>query len=481
MSDHVIGSRSRAAPFGALLPLVMGAAVFVLLLLLGGRLLNDPDSYWHIVVGRWILENGAFPRADTFSHTMAGAPWIAKEWLSQVLYAQAYAAGAWGGVVLLAAIAVGSAFFLLSRFVAERMTPAPALILALAALTLTAPHLSARPHVLALPLMVCWIGGLVRALDRGSRPSLWLLPVMTLWANLHGGFTLGLAMVGPIALEAVWNAAPAARRAVLSRWAGFGLLALLAACATPYGPESILVTYRILGLGEALAIISEWRPHDFSRLAAFEVCLLLAIGFALQRGLTLPPLRILIVLGLLHLALAHDRNAEIFGLLAPLVVAAPLARQLDAAETARSDAAAGLPPWKAGLAAILLVPTGAAFIATRALSPAPGITPAAAVEAVKRLNAGPLFNDYDFGGYLLWSGVAPFIDGRTELYGGTFVARHHRAVMLANLPDFLAMLDTHRIGATLLPPSVPAVALLDRLPDWQRAHTDAVAVVHVRR
>lgn len=474
MSEQVIGSRTL--PCGGLMPLAAGSGVFLLLLWLGPRLLNDPDTYWHIVLGRWIVENGAFPHADPFSHTMIGAPWIAKEWLSQLLYAQAYAAGGWGGVVLLAAAAVALALYLLMRFLAETLDATPALILALAALVLTAPHLSARPHVLALPFLVGWIGGLMRALDRGGPPSLWLLPVMTLWANLHGGFTLGLAMLCPIALEALWTAVD--RRAALLRWTGFGAAALIAACVTPYGPESILVTFRILGLGDALSIVGEWRPPDFSRLAAFEICLLLAGGLVLYRGVTLPPLRILIVLGLLHLALAHDRNAEIFGLLVPLVVAAPLARQCPAVAAAP---AYGPSPWMCGLAALLLLALGAAFVSTRALSPSARITPAAAVEVVKRLNAGPLLNDYDFGGYLLWSGVAPFVDGRTELYGGAFVARHHRAVMLENLPDFLALLDQHRIGATLLPPSVPAVALLDRLPDWRRAHTDTIAVVHVRR
>ena len=59
--------------------------------------------------------------------------------------------------------------------------------------------------------------------------------------------------------------------------------------------------------------------------------------------------------------------------------------------------------------------------------------------------------------------------------------RHDRALNLQNLPDFLRLLDEYRVGATLLMPSTPAVALLDRLPDWQRVYADDIAVVHVRR
>jgi hypothetical protein len=43
------------------------------------------------------------------------------------------------------------------------------------------------------------------------------------------------------------------------------------------------------------------------------------------------------------------------------------------------------------------------------------------------------------------------------------------------------MLDEYRIGTTLLAPATPAVALLDRLPDWHRVYADEVAVVHTRR
>jgi hypothetical protein len=76
--------------------------------------------------------------------------------------------------------------------------------------------------------------------------------------------------------------------------------------------------------------------------------------------------------------------------------------------------------------------------------------------------------------------VPPFIDGRTELYGGDFMLRHYRAVTLADLRDFLRLLDEYRIGATLLAPRTPAVALLDRLPGWKRVYADDIAVVHQR-
>lgn len=459
------------------MPWLVAAGTYLLLLVLSARLLADPDIYWHVAAGRWIVEHGSFPHADPFSATFSGSPWIAKEWLSQLLLLGAYHAVGWNGVAILTAAAIAAAFGLLAVALLEKLDPVAALCFVLAAIVLAAPHLVARPHALALPVMMLWSAGLVRALDARSAPSFWLLPLMTLWANLHGGFTFGLLLVGACALEALLVAEAADRKAVAWHWIRFGMLAVLAACVTPYGVESILMTQRILGLGEALGLIAEWQPQDFAKFGPFELCLLGAVGLVLYRGLTLPPVRILVVLGLLHMALAHVRNAELLALVAPLFLAKPLRDQLWPEQ--REVGAHLSRMLLASMAAIIVAAT--AFTTTQAVSPGPQVTPSAAVAAIKRANAGPILNDYDYGGYLIHAGIAPFIDGRSELYGGRFIARHHRAVALQNLPDFLALLDQYKIGATLFAPERPAVALLDRLPQWERLYADDIAVVHIRK
>jgi hypothetical protein len=90
-------------------------------------------------------------------------------------------------------------------------------------------------------------------------------------------------------------------------------------------------------------------------------------------------------------------------------------------------------------------------------------------------------NDCNFGGYLDFVGIPPFIDGRAEPYGQTYILRHVGALSLRNLPDFLRLLEEYRIGATLFALSTPAVALLDRLPDWKRVYAHDIAVVHMVR
>ena len=168
----------------------------------------------------------------------------------------------------------------------------------------------------------------MRAVEERGAPDYRLLLVMLLWANMHGGFTLGLVLAAAFALDAVVGARDAAeRRALFIAWAKFGGAALLAACITPYGPESILVTSRIFGFGDALRVIAEWRSPDFQKQPVQELVLLVAVYLALSRGLKLPLVRLLIVIGLLHLFLRYARNAELLATLAPLAIAPLLARQ----------------------------------------------------------------------------------------------------------------------------------------------------------
>jgi hypothetical protein len=328
--------------------------------------------------------------------------------------------------------------------------------------------------------MVAWIATLIRAVDTRSPPPWFLLPLMTLWANLHGSFTFGLAMIAPIACDALWRAPHSERLIVARQWALFALLALGAACLNPYGPEMILVTFRTVALGAALTTVTEWRSQDFTHLGGFEIIMLGAFGFALYRGVTLPWLRILMLLGVLHLSLSQVRHADLLGMLAPIFLARPLAEQFTAVAAHQTNAAIRPGAWPPVAALVILISvTGLASL--RSVSPPAKITPANAIHSIGMAKVGPILNDYDFGGYLDFVGIPPFIDGRAELYGQTYVLRHDRALSLQNLPDFLRLLDEYRIRATLLTPSTPAVALLDRLPDWKRVYADDVAVVHTRR
>jgi hypothetical protein len=481
MTMSVANVAEDASPMRGLLPLWVGVLIYALFLVAGNRLLIDPDTMWQITVGQWILDHRAVPETDIYSFTMRGQPWISTQWLAQVLYAKAYAIAGWSGPVVLAATATAATFGMFARFLSRRLSESTTLVFMAAALALTVPHLLARPHVLALPVMVAWAGGLIAAADRQRAPSFWLLPLMALWANLHGGFVFGLVLIAPIALDAVLNADTELRKGLALRWAAFAVAALALSCCTPYGWNSLLASQKILALGAALPLIMEWRPTSFGSVGAFEVCLLLGIGLALFRGVKLPPLRIVLLLGLLHMALAQGRAVEILALLAPLMLAAPLARQIGGNEVSTSSGAAPMRGVLFASVAVVLVAGTFAYASVHRFEPHTRGSPVAAVVELKKLNLARVFNDYDFGGYLIANDVATFIDGRTELFGEKFFVDHNAASGLMEPENLFRLLDDYGIEATLMRTQSAATKLLDHIDGWQKIYADDIATIHLRK
>jgi hypothetical protein len=480
MTLSVADTARSASPMRESLSLWVGAGIYALLLFLGDRLLNDPDTYWQIAVGQWIIDHKAVPHIDIYSFTMHGQPWISTQWLAQVLLAGSYSIAGSTGPVVLTAASIAVTFGLLVGFLDRRLTETASLLFVAAALALIAGHLLARPHVLAFPVMVAWVGGLVAAMDRRGAPSFWLLPLMTLWANMHGGFVLGIALIAPMALEAMWTTDAPLRKPVALRWALFAIAALAASCVTPYGWDALFAARRILSLGAALDLIGEWRPANFAQPGSLEAVVALALVFAVWRGVRLPPIRLLLVAGFALMALRHIRNAEILALLGPMVLATPLAMQFG--RPGDSPPSAGSPSqgaFRAGMALLLLVGT-LTYASIHRFKADVRQSPVAAVAALKTMNFTRTFNDYDFGGFLIANGVPTFIDGRTELFGEKFMVDHNAATVLTEPEKLFRLLEQYRIEATLMRTQSPATQLLDHVDGWQKVYADDVATIHVR-
>lgn len=456
-----------------------------------GAVLGDPDTYWHLAAGRWILANKAVPHVDPFSHSMPGGAWIAHEWLSEVVLASVHALTDWAGLVVLVAMIFAGTLAYLLRFLLGRMEPIHALLLTALAAGMLMGHLLARPHVLVWPLLAVWVGTLVDAGERGRSPPWWTLILMTLWANLHGSFVLGLGLSGVLALDAVLSQPVELRRKVAVRWGCFVGLAVIAAMVTPSGWQGLWYPVQVSGMELALKVISEWRSPDFQKLQTLEVWLMLVLAAACSGRMRLPLLRLLLVLGLVHLALKHHRHMSVLGLVSPFLIAAPFAAVWSKTKGAARDAEAldrifaafALPARRGAVAVVvaLAVLMIVAVLQAGRFTPAAASSPEMAVDAAIREGAsGPVFNSYNFGGYLIYRGIPVFIDGRADMYGDGLLKRYIDAVGLADTGALEKLLTEYRIGWTLLTAGTPAVALLDRLPGWRRVHADEVAIVHVR-
>lgn len=456
------------------MPWVAATAVLAVALFVPG-VLNDDDTFWHLAAGEWIIAHGSVPHTDPFSYTRAGVPWTAHEWLAEVLMAWAFHAAGWGGIVVLTGTAAAAAFFQMGRHLGRLLPGGAVLLLLLLTGACVGPGLLARPHILALPFLGAWVAGLFIARTARRAPSWWLLPVMCVWANLHGGYVIGLLLVLPLGMEALLEA-PGQWRDVALRWGGFLLGGTGAALLTPHGLDGLLFPFKLIGMAE-LSGIDEWRPTNFGTLQPLEIVLMAGLYVSLTRGVRLPPVRLLILLGLLHMALAHTRHQLLIGMVVPLLLADTLRTGLGAGDAPSGRPPAGRRRWMTG-GAVLTV----GLVAARLAVPVPPgggrpLPDAALAHVPPQLAAAPVFNEYSFGGYLIHANIKPFIDGRADLYGPEFLRGYDAAV----LPDKAALdrvLGHYGVRWTLLPPGSPAVAVLDLMPQWCRLYADRVAVVH---
>ena len=453
------------------------------------RCLHDPDTYLHIAVGRWIIAHRAVPHHGIFSGTMAQAPWVAHEWLGEVVLAWLFDTFGWAGLVAVTAFCVAAAVAMLLRQLLRSLVPVHAMIATALAVTLVIPHVLARPHIFTLPILVAWAAGLVRARSENRAPAA--------LARLADGLVGQSARRLPVRARprgAVGCRGGAARPGLAhparaaGGWGFFGVLAVGAALLTPYGVAGLLLPFRLTGMSFAMGQLVEWRSPDFQSFEPLELWLAVVLfaGFAL--GWRLPPTRLLMLLLLLHMALQHRRHGELVGLVAPLLLAPALAPQLRALTAGRSAgpvdrslAELAKPASLRGvaLAGALLAAVSAAVLHGAATRPDVAM-PAAALAAVEAAHVtGPVLNDYGFGGYLIFAGIPPFIDGRAELYGDEFIKRYVQAMLLES-DELPKLLDQYGIAWTLIAPERPAALLLDHLPGWRRLYADDVAVVHVR-
>jgi hypothetical protein len=165
-------------------------AVFIMVL----GPLTDPDLYWHLANGRLIWTAGSIPRSDPFSFTKAGTAWICHEWLTEVgMYALYSHLGPIALMVVGACVITGGFALVVVRC---RASPYWAALCTLFAVLASAPVLGTRPQMVSLLLTSATL-----YIVESGIPLWTLVPLGALWANLHGAFFTGPAVVGAYAVS----------------------------------------------------------------------------------------------------------------------------------------------------------------------------------------------------------------------------------------------------------------------------------------
>ncbi len=333
-------TETKPNPLIRLMPSLTDVAFLLpLILLFGGlrgvrTLLSDGDTGWHVRIGEWILAHGQVPRQDMFSFTKPGQPFFAWEWLWDVGAAWLHQRWGLAGVVLASLLVIALSMVLLYRLVCRRCGN-PLVSIALTGLVAAAAsvHWLARPHLFTMLLMMVFLTILERVRE-GYTAWLWSLPVlMILWTNLHGGFPIGIIIVGTYGAGELLRAVVASDRAErqASLRAAGPYLAAAAGCAlaslvNPYGYQLHVHLLEYLKDPYQLKYIGEFRSADFHTPPAMflEIMLILGLGAAIWYGRRRQFAEVLMLAGFGHLSLVMVRNIPIFMLAAAPIVAVPL-------------------------------------------------------------------------------------------------------------------------------------------------------------
>ena len=256
------------------------AALFVGLFAMAARNVTDPDVWWHLKTGQYIADHRSVPHTDPFSYTRGGQPWVAHEWLSELLLYELERTTGWGGLILIFAAILTAAFFLLYL----RCGPATyvAGVATLVAAWATVPLWGVRPQILSLLLTSLWL----LILDRSERnPKLlwWTLPLTLLWVNLHAGFAVGLAL-SALYLAGEWIERTLGRSRQSPSGLRFAaLIFLLDVLIVPLNPNGLrMFSYPIETLRSPAMqkYIAEWASPNFHHAEYWPFLLVVLTTFA---------------------------------------------------------------------------------------------------------------------------------------------------------------------------------------------------------
>ena len=482
--------RSRLA---RLLPgpqgLLWGAAAVVL----GGAVverLRDEDMWWHLATGRTIAATGTPPTIDPFAVGEVAKPWVAHEWLYELLLYLVHEAGGQPLLVLVpVALAIATAA-VLARECAARQVPAtfgaPALVLALLP---THEFWVQRPHAVSYLFLALLLSDLSAHADGRRRSLLRWVPLMVLWANLHAASVIAPVILGAYVAGTILELPRAADARPRLRHLLFVLpLVVAAGLVNPQGPGLYVHALGYTSYGWQGMVIVEWLPPDLRdpRRLAFAV---VAVGTLVAAGLSRKarPGELFALAGLLLMALRHQRHVPLALLAAAPVLAASVPQALgELLGKSFAPREAKEPRTALGVAHLVtLAGMALGFVLVRwpcdrGLCEEPERFPRAAIAALEAGGDPPgrPLNHYDWGGYLLWTrpGKPVYVDGRTTDIDLERIASYMDAHEVG--PGLDATLARDAIGWVLYPPGEALVAAL-RERGWTERHADPTAVVLV--
>jgi hypothetical protein len=479
--------------------------LFLLVLLLAlftltAHEIADPDFWWHLRTGQYIFESGTIPHTDIFSFTCAGREWVTHEWLSEIFIYAVYRLTGTGGLVALFSLMMTVAFgisYVHSRQRAVNTYVAGAAML-LGAIS-TGPIWGVRPQIVSMLLTSVYVALLERYVRGGRERVLWALaPLMLLWVNLHGGYALGLALIilTIIGLMLDGLVEKETRRQIWQRVRPLCLVLFVCLLLVPLNPNGLrMFSYPFETLASPVMQehIEEWFSPNFHQPRFLPLAVLMFGTFA---ALALSPKRIrmgelFLLLISCFAVLRSARHLPLFAFVATPLLAEHawawlrsqrLGQWLDGPVKSVTIRQAAL-GYGVLLMAIAVSAQNIRQVVARQSATEAERFPEAAVKFIRaQQTSGPIYNWYDWGGYLIWK-LYPerrvYIDGRADVYGDAFISEFLKTNN--GETDWREPLKRFDVRTVIVKPNAPLATLLQQESGWTKAFEDNQAVVFLKQ
>jgi hypothetical protein len=426
------------------------------LILLAFQTPIDPDYYWHLVTGEYILEQQALPSSDIFSYTQYGKPWVLHEWLFQVVLYTAYDWLGQFGVNLITALLALLALYITYTTI-KRLSAGPSItvLLSLVFLVFISTFIYPRPQLFTFVLFAIFLSILLGYKYSHNSKHLYFMPLlMVLWVNSHGGYLIGIVLLTLFTLcewLSYWLLEqPSSNHE--KRPTRLTLVAVITALASAANPDFIshwLYPFDVMSMEATKNLIGEWQSPNFL-LPLFQGYLLLVTGFFILYiyGNKRPDFTEIIIpvffilssfVSVRHMPLAvltlipFSAKATSYGLCTNLASwhIPPKLRQLYARSFTNAKQL-GIMEYVFNW--VILTVIGLAITAYHPIYHSKenekinSMLPVNATEFIINSGiSGKMLNAYHFGGYLLYR-LYPeekvFIDGRADMYGDEFIKEY---------------------------------------------------------
>lgn len=462
--------------------------------------LMDPDYFWHLRTGQYLLENGHLPAGDIFSFTYPDKAWVLHEWLFEVLLHLVHVGLGDTGVRLLVGTLTLATLLVSYRTSLRFLGQAyEAFLLTLLVYLFLMQGMAPRPQLLTSLFLALTLRALIGHKYWGEKRGIWCLPVLMLpWVNVHAGYAVGLGLIGLFGLTEGLNhvladEASAQRRERLKSLAKVLAASALVTLLNPYGYHHWLYPFEVMGLDLALSFINEWRSPDFHVLV-YKLYLLTVLGYFILGAYrkTRPDVtEIVVPAAMVSLGFVSVRHVPLAALMLMPFLAMALADRvaLHARQQMLMDKMLALYRKLRGedlggkeyalnlILALALAIGFPLYAGTRegvGQSEVNKMLPVKAVDFMQRHHVQcRLFSTYHYGGYLierLYPDLKVFIDGRADMYGDDFMKEYIEAS--AGAERWAQVLDKYAIDCVLVGRDTPLRQLLLVRGDFAQVHLD---------